>query len=99
MRDGNTVRLLSSNNTRWWRNLRNAPVHVEIEIRGSRFDGSATLLVGDGEGAREGIRKFIAAVPRDAKIYGLKLDSDKQLLETSLAAKISDLILVEIELE
>jgi hypothetical protein len=38
-------------------------------------------------------------VPRDAKVYGLKLDSNKQLLESSLSAKISDLILVEIELE
>lgn len=99
MRDGNTVRLLSSSNTRWWRNLRNGPVHVELEIRGSRCAGSATLFEGDGDMAREGISKFITAVPRDAKIYGLKLDSDKQLLETSLAAKISDLILVEIELE
>jgi hypothetical protein len=98
MRDGNTVRLLSSSNTRWWRNLRGSPVDVQIEIRGSRLNGSATLYEGDSEAAREGVRKFIAAVPRDAKIYGLELDSHKQLLEPSLSAKISDLILVEIEL-
>ena len=99
MRDGDTTRLLSNRDTRWWRNLRDGPVHVELEIRGSRFDGSATLYEGDGEATREGVCKFIAAVPRDAKIYGLELDSDKQLVETSLAPKISDLILVEIELK
>ena len=99
MRDDNTVRLLSSSNTRWWRNLRGSPVEVQMEIQTSRCNGSATLYEGDSEAARQGIRKFIAAVPRDAKIYGLEMDSDKQLLEQSLSAKISDLVLVEIELE
>jgi hypothetical protein len=99
MRDGNTVRLLSSGNTRWWKNFRNGPVAVELEVRGTHFEGAAALYEGDSAQARDGIRKFIAAVPRDAKVYALELDSDKQLMETSLAAKISGLILVEIELE
>jgi hypothetical protein len=98
MRDGNTVRLLPSTNTLWWRNLRGSSVDVQMEIQASRFFGSATLYEGDSEAAREGVRKFVAAVPRDAKVYGLKLDSNKQLQEPSLSAKISDLILVEIEL-
>mgnify|MGYP001812567629 FL=1 len=99
MREGTKVRLLSSSNTRWWRNLRGGPVEVQIEIQASRCNGSATLYEGESEATREGVRKFIAAVPRDAKIYGLKLDSDKRLLEASLSAKIHELILVEIELE
>ena len=98
MRDGNTVRLLPSNTTHWWRNLRNGPVEIELEIQGSRFQGAAKLFEGDSEVAREGIRKFIAAVPRDARVYGLELDSDKQLQDSSLAAKIAGLVLVEIEL-
>ena len=98
MQDGDTVRLLSNRDTRWWHNLRNGPVPVELEIRRSRFKGSATLHEGDGESAREGIRKFIAAVPRDAKVYGLELDSQKQVSEERLAIKIPGLILVEIEL-
>ena len=99
MRDGNTVRLLSSGNTLWWKNFRDGPVGVELEIQGSHFRGAAALYEGDSAQARDGIRKFIAAVPRDAKIYALELASDKQLMEASLAAKISGLILVEIELE
>ena len=98
MRDGNTVRLLSNSDTNWWRNLRNGPVPVEVEIKNSLLKGSATLFEDDSDAARDGIRKFIAAVPRDAKIYGLDLNKDKQLLETSLAEKMPGLIMVEIEL-
>ena len=99
MREGNTVRLLSNTNTRWWHNLRGGPVEVQLEIQRSRFPGTATLHEGDSEAARAGIRKFIAAVPRDAKVYGLALDGSRQLVESSLAEKISDLALVEIELD
>ena len=99
MREGNTVRLLSNTNTRWWHNLRGGPVDVQLEIRRSRFTGTATLHEGDSEAARAGIRKFIAAVPRDAKVYGLALDGSRQLVESSLAGRISDLALVEIELD
>lgn len=99
MREGKTVRLLSNHNTRWWYNLRGGPVDVQLEIQRSRFTGSATLHEGDSEAARAGIRKFIAAVPRDARVYGLELDGNRQLVESSLAEKIHDLVLVEIELD
>ncbi|MDB4542812.1 nitroreductase family deazaflavin-dependent oxidoreductase [bacterium] len=99
MREGNRVRLLSNTNTRWWLNLRDGPVGVQIEIQAKRYNGSAMLYEGDSEATREGVRKFIAAVPRDAKIYGLKLDKNKQLLEPSLSTKVHELILVEIALE
>ena len=99
MREGNRVRLLSNTNTRWWLNLRDGPVGVQIEIQAKRYNGSAMLHEGDSEATREGVRNFIAAVPRDAKIYGLKLDNNKQLLETSLSTRVHELILVEIELD
>ena len=98
MREGDTVRLLSNRTTHWWRNLTDTPTQVKLEIQGVRYQGHATLYDNGGEPALEGIRKFIAAVPRDAKVYGLELDSDRRLSEASLAAKISELILVEIEL-
>jgi len=44
-----------------------------------QYRGYATLYDRGGEFALGGIRKFIAAVPRDAKVYGLELDSNKQL--------------------
>ena len=98
MREGDTVRLLSNRTTHWWRNLADTPTQVKLEIQGARYQGYATLYDNGGEPALEGIRKFIAAVPRDAKVYGLELDSSRQPSEASLTAKISELILVEIEL-
>jgi hypothetical protein len=99
MREGDIVRLLSNRKTHWWRNLADSPTQVKLEIQRSHYQGDATLYDDGGELALEGIRRFIAAVPRDAKVYGLELDSHRQLSDASLSAKISELILVEIELK
>ena len=48
---------------------------------------------------REGVRRFIHALPRDAKVYGLALDANKEVVETSLATIAEQLILVEIRLD
>ena len=83
---------------RWWRNLRGGDVAVEVEIARQRQRGTAVVHEGDTEPLREGVRRFIAALPRDAKVYGLKLDADKKLREDSLAAVAPNLVLVEIRL-
>lgn len=98
-REGNVVRLLSNQSTRWWLNFRGREASVEIEIARQRHPGTATLLEGDSAALREGVRRFIHALPRDAKVYGLELDANKQVIETSLAAIAGELILVEIRLD
>ncbi|MEP5566476.1 MAG: nitroreductase/quinone reductase family protein [Halioglobus sp.] len=98
-REGNTVRLLSNQNTRWWLNFRGQDVKVEMEIARQRHPGTATLLEGDSDALREGVRRFIRALPRDAKVYGLELDSNKEVVDASLAEIADQLILVEIELD
>lgn len=97
-RDGDLVRLLSSQNTRWWKNFRGSPQPVEIDIAGERHQGKAILYEGDSEALRRGVARFIAAVPRDALVYGLKLDRQKRPTERSLAANAHRLILVEVTL-
>ena len=97
-REGNTVRLLSSQNTRWWHNFRGRDVGVEIELAGERLPGTAHLLEGDSDALREGVTRFLTMLPRDAKVYGIKLDKNKRPVPDSLAAKAADLILVEITL-
>ena len=84
--------------TRWWRNFRGADAAVEVEIARRRYPGTAHLLEGDSEELREGVRHFINALPRDAMVYGLKLDSDKKLVESSLDPVAQRLILVEVDL-
>jgi hypothetical protein len=98
-REGDIVRLLSNRSTRWWLNFRGENVKVEMEIARQRFPGTAVLLEGDSEALRVGVRRFIRALPRDAKVYGLALDANREVVETSLAAIADQLILVEIRLD
>ena len=93
------MRLLSNQSTRWWLNFRGEGVKVEMEIARQRHPGTATLLEGDSAALREGVQRFIRALPRDAKVYGLKLDADGEVVEASLAAIADQLILVEIRLD
>ncbi len=98
-REGDTVRLMSNRSTRWWLNFRGEEIRVEMEIARQRHPGTAVLLEGDSEGLREGVRRFIHALPRDAKVYGLQLDANKAVVESSLAAIADQLVLVEIHLD
>jgi len=70
-----------------------------MEIARQRYPGTAVLLEGDSEALREGVRRFIRALPRDAKVYGLKLAADGEVVEASLATITGQLILVEIRLD
>ena len=78
--------------------LRGEGVAVEVELKGAREKGKARVLEGGGDELSEAVRRFIAAVPRDAAIYGLKLDDNKQVTEASLAAQVADLVVVEVDL-
>jgi deazaflavin-dependent oxidoreductase (nitroreductase family) len=98
-RQGNTAWLLSSDNTRWWINFRGADAPVEIEMGGERHRGTAHLLEGDSEALRAGVTRFLTLLPRDAKVYGIKLDKNKQPVPDSLAEAAPRLILVEINLD
>jgi hypothetical protein len=98
MREGSTVRLLSSHNTRWWNNFLDGPVDVEIEIARETFRGKARTIVEDGDAFRDGVRAFLTAVPRDARVYGIKLDSDRKPREEDISRAAGHVVLVEIEL-
>ncbi len=98
MRDGMTVRLLSSHNTRWWNNFLDGPVGVEIEIGRETFRAKARTIVEDSENFRSGVRAFLSAVPRDAKVYGIKLDANRRPREEDLARAAGHVVLVELEL-
>ena len=71
---------------------------MAIELAGTRLLGTAHLLEGDSDALRKGVTRFLTMLPRDAKVYGIKLDNNKRPVPDSLAAKAADLILVEITL-
>ena len=60
---------------------------------------TARLFDGDSEHLREGVRRFLTALPRDARVYGIKLDDDRKPIEESLAEAAGNLVLVEVELD
>ena len=98
-RENDKIRFLSAHSTRWWMNLRGEAVPVSIEIARETHTGKARLWDGDSEQLREGVRVFLSALPRDARVYGIKLDASKRPVEESLAEAAPDLVLVEVELD
>ncbi len=99
VREGSIVRFLSSHNTRWWTNFRAGLTPVEIEIGRERLAGQARLFENDSEPLREGVRRFLTALPRDAMVYGIRLDSERKPREADLAKAGDHVILVEVELD
>ena len=99
VRENGTVCLLSAHSTRWWMNLREEGTPVSIEIARETLTGKARLWDGDSEALRERVRRYLTALPRDAKVYGIKLDESKRPVEESLAEVAPELVFVEVELD
>ena len=99
VREGGTVLFLSSRNTGWWKNFRDGESPVEVEIGRVRHPGTAVLMEGDSEALRDGVRRFLSALPRDAIVYGIKLDKSKRPTESSLAKAAHRLVVVEVALD
>jgi hypothetical protein len=98
-REGDTIRFLSAHSTRWWLNFRNESTSVSVEIAKAMHTGTARLWDGDSEHLREGVRRFLCALPRDAKVYGIKLDGNRRPVEESVAKAAPELVVVEVELD
>jgi deazaflavin-dependent oxidoreductase (nitroreductase family) len=99
VREDGTVCLLSAHGTRWWMNLREEGTPVSIEIARETLTGKARLWDGDSEALRERVRRYLTALPRDAKVYGIKLDESNRPVEESLAEVAPELVFVEVELD
>jgi hypothetical protein len=99
VREGSVVRFLSSHNTRWWMNFKDGPTPVEIEIARTTVSGTARLLDSDSDALRNGVRRFLTALPRDAAIYGIGLDSNRKPRESDIEKKANHVVLVEVELD
>lgn len=99
MRQGSTLRFMSSRETRWWHNLRPDRVDVEVELGDTRLPGRARAFVGDSEALRQGVEVFLTAVPRDARVYRIGLDAQRRPIPEQIAAAADRLVLVEVELE
>ena len=99
VRKRDTVWLLSAHSTRWWMNLRGGDAPVALEIARTTYTGKARLWETDNTELRDRVRGYLSALPRDAKIYGIKLDDDKLPDETSLIRAAQQLTFMEIQLD
>ncbi|NKB98952.1 MAG: DUF385 domain-containing protein [Pseudomonadales bacterium] len=99
VRNQDEVWLLSAHTTRWWMNLRGNDVPVSLEIARKTYTGKARLWESDSEELRDRVRRYLCALPRDAKVYGIKLDENKVPVEESLAQAASQLVFVEVQLD
>jgi nitroimidazol reductase NimA-like FMN-containing flavoprotein (pyridoxamine 5'-phosphate oxidase superfamily) len=96
VREGSHVRLLSSHNTRWWNNFLGDGAEVEIEIARQTYHGVAKSTVEDSEAFRSGVRAFLTALPRDARVYGIKLDSNRRPRQQDIERAAGHVVLVDI---
>ena len=87
VRDNGTVCLLSAQSTVWWMNLREEGTPVSILIASETLTGKARLWEGDSEALRERVTRYLTALPRDAKVYGIKLDESNKPIEESLPGR------------
>lgn len=97
VRDGSIVRFLSSHNTGWWKNFKDGPTPVEIEIARETVKGQARVWDEDSEYLRDGVRRFLTALPRDAVVYGIGLDGKRRPREEDIARKGHHVVLVEVD--
>ncbi|MFO0690216.1 MAG: nitroreductase/quinone reductase family protein [Myxococcota bacterium] len=102
VREDGRVLLLSSRDTRWWTSFTpgpGVPAPVEVLAGGERLRGRARTIQHDRERLREGVRRFLTALPRDAVVYGVGLDGARRPKETEIERALDRLVMVEIELE
>ena len=99
VRKRDTVWLLSAHSTRWWMNLRGGDASVALEIARTTYTGKARLWETDDTELRDRVRGYLSALPRDAKVYGIKLDDNKLPDEASLVRAAPQLVFVEVQLD
>jgi hypothetical protein len=80
-------------------NFREEGTPVSLEIAGETVTGKANLWEGDSDALRERVRRYLTALPRDAKVYGIKLDESRRPIEESLGHAAPELVFVEVELD
>ncbi len=110
VRDGSTIWLLSSRETRWWTSftpaagaaaseMNAAGTPVEVLAAGLLLRGRARTIQHEREHLLASLRQFLTSLPRDAVIYGIGLERDRRPREADLAKALDRVAMVEITLD
>ena len=82
----------------WWRNL-TVPRHVQLTVRGKRWQSVPQVEVEDHELMVTRLAAFLAAVPRDAAHAGVTLDEQGIPDPADMRRVIPDMVYLKFPLE
>ncbi len=95
-RSGSEVMMLTRAARVWWRNLRGG-ASVEIRLAGKNHQGTANARPGTS-GDVDAVAEFLAKRPYDAKAYGVALGPDRRPDIADVAALVSQVVVIRIDL-
>ncbi|MCY4130945.1 MAG: nitroreductase/quinone reductase family protein [Gammaproteobacteria bacterium] len=97
LREGSTVRLFSSPQANWWKNLRGG-ADVSVRIRGNELKCRATVLETVDDAKLRIFRAYLARFPGDAVYHGLKPSRRSPHPEDTLRAILHEVAITEVTL-
>lgn len=97
VREGNTVRLFSSPQANWWKNLRGGAT-VSVTIRGRVVACNAIVLETDEDTKLQIFRRYLERFPGDAAYHSLKPSRRVAHSDQTLRSVLDDVAITEVTL-
>ncbi len=97
LREDKTVRLFSSPQASWWKNLRGG-ADVSVTIRGKSIKCRAIVLETDADTKLQIFRSYLERFPGDAAYHGLKPSRRVRHSENVLRTILDDVAITEVTL-
>ncbi len=94
LRDGDRIRLFSTQNTNWWRNLRNGAT-ATLLIKGHTSTYRTEVYEHDSAEVRECLEAYLMQFPQDAVYHNVSLDDGRKLNQSDLNIAAKHSICVE----
>ncbi len=85
LREDNTIVSFSSDDTAWWRNLRDG-AKASLLVQGDSIECATTVIERDTEKVREWLEYYFKQFPQDAAYHDVKLYADGTVDEETMAA-------------
>ncbi|MFK7733913.1 MAG: nitroreductase/quinone reductase family protein [Pseudomonadales bacterium] len=88
-----TIVSFSSDDTAWWRNLREG-AKASLLVQGSRIDCTTTVIEHDAEKVREWLDYYFKQFPQDMAYHDVKLKADGLVDEATMAVAVEHAIVM-----